>query len=159
MPDHPLPAVSDPEEARAAFLHHQAAALEGLVWEEDGPLAIVLHLEGLRPNGEVEPYLARFSFLYYPAWPPSVTFVHPQTRVYDPAYWPKASSPTLAFHAEYGGAPAGMVCNSMFFEYYFWGGHTPDATVRWDPKRHTFAASVNELRIHLRPPYYEGRSR
>ncbi len=156
MPDRPLPSVSDPEEARVAYLKHRTAALEGYIWEEDGPLALLIHLEGHRPNGVVDHYVARFSFLYYPTWPPSVTFVNPQTRTYDPAYWPKASGPNIAFHAAYGDAPAGMVCNSMFFEFYFWGGHAPTADIRWDAKRHTFAASLNELRIHLYPPFYEG---
>lgn len=154
MPDRPLPTVSDPEEARDAFLRHRVAALEGYRWEEEGPLSILVHLEGHRASGEVDLYLARFSFLYYPKWPPSVTFVNPGTRQYDPAYWPDGGSNTLAFHAPYGDAPTGMVCNSMFFEYYFWGGHNPDASIHWDQRNHTFAASLNELRIHLRPPFY-----
>lgn len=159
MPDHPLPTVSDPEEARESFLNHRAAALEEYAWEEDGPLAILVQLEGHRADGTVDRYVARFSFLHYPTWPPSVTFVNPETRAYDPAYWPKANGPNFAFHAEYGDAPAGMVCNSMFFEYYFWGGHTPDASVRWDAACHTFAASLNELRIYLQQPLYEGPRR
>jgi hypothetical protein len=116
-------------------------------------------LDGRRSTGEVDGYLARFSFLYYPAWPPSVTFVNPQTHRYDPAYWPDGGSDILAFYPSYGDAPSGMVCNTMFFEFYFWGGHNPGASVRWDAKQHTFAASLNELRIHLRPPYYRGTRR
>jgi hypothetical protein len=45
----------------------------------------------------------------------------------------------------------------MFFEYYFWGGHSPDDVIRWDPRKHTFAASLNELRFALRAPYYKRR--
>ena len=37
VPDRPLPTVSDPEEAREAFLRHHEAALEGLRWEQEGP--------------------------------------------------------------------------------------------------------------------------
>lgn len=159
MSDRPLPTVSDPEVAREVFLKHRAAALEEYAWEEDGPLAILVQLEGHRADGTVDQYVARFSFLYYPTWPPSVTFVNPETREYDPAYWPKANGPNFAFHAEYGDAPTGMVCNSMFFEYYFWGGHTPDASIRWDALRPTFAASLNELRIYLQQPFYEGPRR
>lgn len=159
MPDRPLPTVSDPEEAREAFLRHRDAALEGYTWEEDGPLSILVHLEGRRPSGEVDSYLARFRFLYYPTWPPSVTFINPDTKRYDPAYWPNGGGPSLAFHPTYGDAPEGMVCNSMFFEFYFWGGHAPDEAIRWNPQRHTFAASLNELRIHLLPPYYQGPRR
>jgi len=159
MPDRPLPTVSDPEEARAAFLRDHEKALEGYRWEEQSPLSILVHLEGHRASGEVDLYLACFSFLYYPIWPPSVTFVNPVTLKYDPAYWPKTSGPNIAFSAPYGDAPSGMVCNSMFFEYYFWGGHAPNPNISWDPKRHTFAASLNELRIHLRPPHYQGPRR
>jgi len=159
VPDRPLPTVSDPEEAREAFLRHHEAALEGLRWEQEGPLSILVALEAQRVSGEVDLYLARFSFLYYPAWPASVTFVNPKTRRYDPAYWPNATGSNIAFYPTYGDAPAGMVCNSMFFEYYFWGGHNPHEGIAWDPVRHTFAASLNELRIHLRPPHYQGSRR
>jgi len=159
MPDRPLPTVSDPEEALEAFLRHHKAALEGFRWEQEGPLSILVELEAQRVSGEVDFYLARFSFLYYPTWPASVTFVKPETRRYDPTYWPSATGTNIAFHATYGDAPNGMICNSMFFEYYFWGGHNPGEGIAWDPERHTFAASVNELRIHLRPPYYKGPRR
>lgn len=158
MPDRPLPTVSDPEDAREAFQRHQVA-LDGYRWEEEGPLSILVHLDGHRASGEMDSYLARFTFLYYPTWPPSVTFINPETKEYDPAYWPVVNSPSLAFHATYGDAPKGMVCNSMFFEYYFWGGHTPDNSVHWDQARYTFAATLNELRIHLGPPYYQGPRR
>lgn len=159
MPDRPLPTVSDPEEAREAFLRDHAMALEGYRWEQEGPLSILVHLEGHRASGEVDLYLACFSFLYYPIWPPSVTFVNPETHRHDPAHWPNATGPNIAFHATYGDAPTGMVCNSMFFEYYFWGGHGADSSIRWDPERYTFAASLNELRIHLCPPHYHGPRR
>lgn len=160
MPDHQLPTAADPQEAREAFLRHRDTALEGYTWEQDGPLAILVQMEGRRATSEVDRYLARLSFLYYPTWPPSATFVNPGTRRYDPKFWPDVDpsvmGATLALHPVYADAPEGLVCNSMFFEYYFWGGHMPGEVVRWDPTRHTFAASLNELRIHLRPPYYRG---
>lgn len=160
MPDHLLPTAADPEDARESFLRHRDVALDDFEWEQDGPLAIFVHLEGRRVDGTVDRYLARLSFLYYPAWPPSATFVNPDTRRYDPKSWPDVdttvSGATLALHPVYGDAPEGLICNSMFFEYYFWGGHAPGGNIRWDPARHTFAASLNELRIHLLPPYYRG---
>lgn len=160
MPDRPLPTASDPEIARAAFLRHRDAALEEYVWEQDGALAILVPMEGRRTTSELDRYLARLTFLYYPTWPPGATFVNPQSRRYDPTKWPEVDSSvpgaTLALHPTYGDAPEGLVCNSMFFEYYFWGGHAPGESIRWDPTQHTFAASLNELRIHLQPPYYRG---
>lgn len=160
MPDRQLPTAADPEVALAAFLRHRDLALTGYEWEQDGPLAILVALEGRRTTAEVDRYLARLSFLYYPAWPPSATFVNPATHRYDPKFWPDVdptvAGATLALHPTYGDAPEGLVCNSMFFEYYFWGGHAPSEGIRWDSARHTFAASLNELRIHLQPPYYRG---
>jgi hypothetical protein len=113
----------------------------------------------VRPDGTVDEYLSRWSFLYYPAWPPSVTFVDPVTKAYSVAHWPRISnSNRLALHPTYGGAPTGMICNSMFFEYYFWGGHGSPERTGWTEGLHTMAASVSELMIHLRPPYYSGPS-
>jgi hypothetical protein len=50
-----------------------------------------------------------------------------------------------------------MVCNSMTFEYYFWGGHTPAGEIHWNKGTHTFAATIAELVDHLNPPFYQGR--
>jgi hypothetical protein len=98
--------------------------MEGLRWTEESALLTYLTLPGRRCDGLTDTYVARFSFVYYPDWPPSVTFVNPDTRAYDPAYWPKINnSERMALHPTYGGAPAGLICNSMFFEFYFWGGH------------------------------------
>lgn len=156
MPDRPLPTVSYPQEARAAFLRHRDAALEGYEWKQQSPLSILVTIEAARPDGGADFYLARFGFQYYPTWPASVTFVNPNTEQYDPKHWPQSTAPDIAFHAPYGDAPEGMVCNSMFFEYYFWGGHSPAIRIHWDPQKHTFAASLHELRIALGRPYYQG---
>lgn len=143
-----------------AFLKHAPAALDGLEWQQETPLSILVPLDATRGTGEVDRYLVRFDFAYYPSWPPRVTFVDPTTKRYDATAWPEVSgAPNIAFHASYGDAPTGMVCNSMFFEFYFWGGHGADDRIRWDPCRHTFAASLNELRDALRPPYYVGPRR
>jgi hypothetical protein len=157
VPDRPLPSPTSPQIARAALLAHRDAALQDLQWEEESPLVLYVSLPAVRPDGTVDTYLARFSFVYYPDWPPSVTFVDPATKNYNPAHWPSISgSDRLAFHATYGDAPAGMVCNSMFFEYYFWGGHGGAEGQTWEPGRHTMASTIGELKIHLRPPYYTG---
>jgi len=159
MPDRELPTVVDPEVARAAFLAHAPAALEGFKWEQETPLSILVWIEAHPGEGDPDRYLARFDFSYYPDWPPRVTFVDPKTKLPNPTAWPVVNgAPNIAFYGAYGDAPTGMVCNSMFFEYYFWGGHSPDDTIRWNARTHTFAASLNELRLALRSPYYVRRA-
>ena len=81
----------------------------------------------------------------------------PETLKPSKSAWPKVKGlGHVAFYSEYGDAPTGMVCNSMFFEYYFWGGHGPAEATRWNPQRHTFAASLNVIREALRAPFYDG---
>ena len=158
MSDRPLPVPADPAVAVSAFEAHKDKALAGFRWDQDGALAILVWLDAHRASGEIDEYLARLTFLYYPEWPPTVTFVNPETKRYAPASWPRTASDRLAMHPMYGDAPEGMVCNSMTFEYYFWGGHQANEATRWRPGTHTFAATLNELRMHLQPPYYQGRS-
>ncbi len=134
--------------------------MEGLRWEEESALVTYATLPAQRTDGVTDSYLARFSFVYYPDWPPSVTFVSPATRAYDAAHWPKINnSDRMAFHPVYGDAPAGLICNSMFFEFYFWGGHARQAGQCWEKSLHTMAATVAELRIHLSQLYYVGPNR
>lgn len=143
--------------AREAFERDAPKALEGYMWRQQTPLSILVEIPAGRRDGATDTYLARFAFLHYPEFPPSVTFVHPTSEKYDPAAWPMVEGlSNISFSAVYGEAPEGMVCNSMFFEYYFWGGHSPDAKIRWDPSRMTFAAALAELRDALRQPYYKG---
>lgn len=160
MPDHPLPTATPPAMAVAAVLAHRAAAMEGLAWLEESALVTHVTIPAERADGMTDSYQARFSFVYYPDWPPSVTFVNPATQAHDPAYWPRIrNSDRLALHPTYGDAPNGLICNSMFFEFYFWGGHGRLAGQCWEKGRHTMAATVAELRIHLMQPYYIGPNR
>jgi hypothetical protein len=157
MPDHPLPTPTSPQLARAAVLAHRDGAYEGLQWEEESPLILYASIPAVRVNGITDVYVARFSFVYYPDWPPSVTFVDPATRQYSAANWPRiTNSAIFALHATYGDAPAGLICNSMCFEYYFWGGHGRTEGQAWEAGRHTMTATVSELKIHLAQPYYLG---
>ncbi len=159
MPDRALPEAVEPQLARAALIAHMGNALEGYRYEYDGDRTIYVWMDGVKPDGTVDEYLVRLMFLYYPEWPPNVTFVNPETRRYDGKSWPQITGAIrLAFHASYGDAPAGMVCNSMTFEYYFWGGHSPTDGIKWNKEVHTFAATLAELRDHLRQPYYQGRT-
>lgn len=158
MPDRQLPEAVDPFTSRSALRAHIPKALDAFRYEYDGDRTVYLWLAARRSTGEMDEYLVRLMFLHYPDWPPSVTFVNPETRQYDGSHWPTvAGSQRVAFHAQYGDAPAGMVCNSMTFEYYFWGGHGPSENIHWNKERHTFAATIAELVDHLNPPFYQGR--
>ena len=160
MPDHPLPGATDLEQARKALLAHMEVALDGYTYEYDGDRTIYVHMTGNSESGGTDEYLVRLGFLYYPDWPPTVTFVNPETNKHDGTHWPEpVASPRLQFNPAYGDAPAGMVCNSMTFEYYFWGGHAPAENIRWKKGVHTFAATLAELGDHLRPPYYKGKKK
>lgn len=159
MPDRALPVASDPVAASAAWRAAAPAALDGLTWTEESDLRIRVDLPAARSDGGTDLYVARLDFTWYPEWPPSVTFLNPETHAPDAAAWPQVHGcGHLALHPSYGGAPAGMVCNSMFFEFYFWGGHAAEGVHAWDAQRHTFAASINVLREVLRPPFYVERA-
>ncbi len=158
MPDRPLPAFTDPITASTAVRKHLPSALAGHRYEYDGDRTILLWLQAIRPTGETDEYLARLTFLHYPDWPPSVTFLNPDSRQYDGTNWPAISgNPNNAFYARYGDAPEGMMCNTTSFEYYFWGGHTPTPAIHWNKNCHTFAATIAELTDNLRAPFYQGR--
>lgn len=161
MSDRPLPLATDPKTAREAVTRDLVGALDGYVFDYDGDRTIYVQMQGVISEGRRDEYLVRLTFLYYPDWPPSVTFVNPATRNYDgvAAQWPKAvGSPRIAFYPTYGDAPAGMVCSSTTFEYYFWGGHAPNSTIHWKKGVHTFAATIAELADHLKPPFYAGKA-
>jgi hypothetical protein len=158
LPDRSLPEAVDPFTSRSALREHLPRAMEGHRYEYDGDRTVYLWLTAKRATRELDEYLVRLIFLHYPDWPPSVTFVNPETKQYDGTHWPSsAGSPRIAFYHSYGDAPAGMVCNSMTFEYYFWGGHSPSEEIRWSKEKYTFAATIAELVDHLNPPFYQGR--
>jgi hypothetical protein len=160
MPDRELPVASDPATASGAWRAAAPAALEGLTWIEESDLRIRVTLPAVRADGGEDVYLARFDFTWYPTWPPSVIFLDPSTLAPAKTAWPQVKDVGhVAFHPDYEGTPGGMVCNSMFFEFYFWGGHAKDGSHAWDPRRHTFAASINVLRDVLKPPYHVDRPR
>ena len=160
MADQPLPTATDPDLARKALVAHLEAALEGFTYDYDGDRTIDVEMTGITGSGAPDKYLVRLGFLYYPDWPPTVTFLNPETKKYDGTNWPEAiGSQRLQFYSAYGDAPCGMVCNSMTFEYYFWGGHAAAESIRWKKGVHTFAGTLAELTDHLQPPHYKGKKK
>jgi hypothetical protein len=157
MPDRALPTAVTPARVRQVLADHLPGAFEGLEWERDGDVYFV-GFDGIRADGTVDRYLTKWTFVYYPDWPPHVTFVNPKTKQHDPRYWPVVNSSRLALNPNYGEAPEGLICNSMFFDWYFYGGHGDQPAVSWKKGVHTMTATVEELKIHLRQPFYQARA-
>lgn len=157
MPDRELATPQPPVAVRKVVDALESSdTFEGLkVTRVDDVLFV--EFPAVRADGTVDRYLTKWSFAYYPEWPPDVTFVNKETLRYDPSSWPKINnSGIFALHADYGGAPAGLICNSMFFAWYFWGGHGSQPGTSWKPGVHQAISSVAELKIHLNQPYYIG---
>ncbi len=144
-----------PEVLREVLAKDLPQAFEGLTWrEEDG--VYFVELPAIRADGTVDTYLTKWTFIHYPAQPPHVTFVDPITKQYDPASWPNAANSRTSLHPTYPGAPEGLICNSMFYDWYYYGGHANQPVVSWRPGVHRAIATVTELREVLRQPQYMG---
>lgn len=130
-------------------------AFVGLVWYQEGDTYFV-EFPAQRADGTVDTYLTKWTFIYYPGQPPHVTFVNPETKKYDPNSWPDASNERISLAPTYGGAPEGLICNSMFYDWYYYGGHGNQPAVSWKPGVHKAIASSTELRNLLRQPHYKG---
>lgn len=130
-------------------------AFEGLEWYGEGEVYFVT-FRATRADSTVDTYLTKWSFLDYPGQPPHVTFVNPETKHHDPAYWPNAHNGRTQLSPVYGDAPDGLICNSMFYAWYYWGGHGDQPAVSWVPGVHKAIATVTELRDVLRQPHYQG---
>ena len=130
-------------------------AFDRLKWSQEEDVYYV-EFPAIRPDGTIDRYLTKWTFTYYPAQPPHVTFVNPKTKLYDATGWPKAGSGRLALSPAYGSAPEGLICNSMFYDWYYYGGHGEQPAVSWKPGIHKAIATVTELRDVLQPPCYEG---
>lgn len=131
------------------------AAFGGLKWSQTGDVYFV-EFPATRSDGTVDTYLTKWTFFDYPGRPPHVTFVNLTTKEYDPASWPDAGNDRVALTPVYGDAPEGLICNSMFYDWYYYGGHGDQPGVSWKPGIHKAIATVTELRDLLRPPHYKG---
>jgi len=142
-------------ELRAVLANDLPVAFEGLSWTQDDDVYFV-EFPALRQDGTIDHYLTKWTFTYYPGQPPHVTFVNPATGVYDGSGWPNAGNGRLVMNPVYDGAPEGLICNSMFYDWYYYGGHGDQPTVSWKPGIHKAIATVTELREVLKPPAYVG---
>ena len=117
-------------------------------------------------SSRLDDYHLKLDLSYYRSWPPSVTFINPNSRSFDlrtdQKWFPKlASAPPgteAQFHVSYnfGDGPRQLVCNSMALEYYQ-SNHSPNQDQRWNPERHNFGTTLSTIQLLLRKPYYGGR--
>jgi hypothetical protein len=130
-------------------------AFDGLKWHEEDD-AYFVEMPATRADGSIDTYLTKWTFAFYPGQPPHVTFVNPVTKLYDPHSWPVVTSQRTSLSPNYPGAPEGLICNSMFYDWYYYGGHGNQPAVSWLPGVHKAIATVTELREILRQPQYKG---
>jgi len=130
-------------------------AFDGMRWFQEVDVYFV-EFPATRADGTVDTYLTKWTFTFYPVQPPHVTFVNPETKRYDPASWPDAGNSRVSLSPVYGEAPEGLICNSMFYDWYYYGGHGNQPAISWKPGVHKAIATVAELRDLLRQPHYRG---
>lgn len=143
-------------ELRRILAEDLPIAFAGLEYVEEEDVYYVT-FPAVRSDSTVDYYLTKWTFFHYPEQPPHVTFVNRSTKLYDPQAWPDANSPTMALHPVYGDAPEGLICNSMFYDWYYYGGHGTQPAVSWIPGVHKAIATVTELRAVLQQPNCKGR--
>jgi hypothetical protein len=158
------PVLNSPRLAQEALERDLEKGLRELSYQRPEPLTLLVPLFGNPDSESPDLYLLRLQFSYYPEWPPSAQFVNPLTRQYDKdkdlAWLPRIEgNQRIQVHPNYqtqGGQSIQLICSSMTLEFY---------KVRHDCKEsdiwtntHSFAATLNEIRMGLRPDGgYKGR--
>lgn len=160
-----LPVLATPTDAIAALERDLLRALRYRTLEEAGwrrldDLTLLIPMDGVQGNGVLDGYLLRLGFACYPDWPPSTLFINPNTLVYDKtkdACWlPKIEGCTeIATHVDYQGRGQ-LVCCSLTLEFYA-VLHQVQPTHVWNPQKHTFSATINQIEWALRSAFYKGR--
>lgn len=159
------PVPNTPSAAKRVFEEHLAKVLRGraladLGWSRLDDLTLLVPLRAERESGQVDDFLLRLGFGYYPDWPPSAQFVNPTTHQYvypdDVSHLPRISGTNeIAVHARYDRVGQ-LICASVTLEFYqIRHGVNPEHL--WDPTKQNFAATINAIAHWLRPPYYKGR--
>ena len=133
--------------------------------ERLAPLTLVAKLPAGSSDAEATTFTLRVTCDYYPAHPPDVRFVNPETLEYDPtkdlrhvanlqASWCYVH-PTFGYPKPFPYGPQ-LVCSSHVLGYYV-SGHAPTPAQMWDPDRHTIGTSLYAVHSALRSPHYHGR--
>lgn len=156
--------IADPHAGAAKFAEHLARILAGrslndLGWKN--PNALTLVIPAVAHNGDE--YTVKLDFRYYAEWPPSVTFVNPETLQFDgdaDLYWvPKVEGDSgFHLHPKYNDAnfSGQLVCCSFAAEFYLML-HPVNPEHVWDCERFNFAATIHRINRALSSSYYKGR--
>lgn len=155
------PVLNSPPAAREALERDLVKGLRGRSYQRPDPLTLLVPMFGNPDSDSPDLFLLRLQFSCYPEWPPSAQFVNALTRQYDKAkdliWLPRIEGNNrIAVHADYSNSMGQVICSSMTLEFYNvrHGGNEPEV---WTEK-HTFAATINEIEMGLRPDGgYKGR--
>lgn len=155
------PILNSPTAAREALERDLEKGLRGRARQRPDPLTLLIPIFGNPDSESPDLFLLRLQFSYYPDWPPSAQFVNPFTRQYDKTkdliWLPRIEGNSrIQVHADYGNSMGQVICSSMTLEFYMVRHGGKESEV-WTEK-HTFAATINEIEMGLRPNGgYKGR--
>lgn len=171
------PAPVDPEVAEAIFRRDldqlwASGKPEERGWrrEQLDPLHELIILPARRDGAPDDKYYVELGALYYNSWPPTTSFVDPDSgaEATPGTHW----WPTIDGAPEFGFAPAAfapgyltrlgtprqqLVCFTATAQYYMVDHNPPEHTV-WQPGRQTMARTLGRLHELLGPPFYRGPS-
>lgn len=154
------PVLNSPLAAREALERDLVKGLRGRTHQRPDSLTLLVPMFGNPDSESPDLFLLRLQFSYYPEWPPSALFMNPLTRQYDKAkdlmWLPRIEGNSrIQVHADHQQIGQ-LICSSMTLEFYKIRHGCNESDV-WTPK-HTFAATLNEIEMGLRPEGgYKGR--
>jgi len=155
------PILNSPTAARETLERDLVQGLRGRTYQRPDPLTLLVPIFGNPDSESPDLFLLRLQFSYYPDWPPSAQFVNSFTRQYDKTkdliWLPRVEGNSrIQVHADYSNSLGQVICSSMTLEFYKVRHEGKDAEA-WTEK-HTFAATINEIEMGLRPNGgYKGR--
>ncbi|MFL5758978.1 MAG: hypothetical protein ACJ789_04525 [Thermomicrobiales bacterium] len=145
---------------------HRRGAAYGWELRRHGPLTVIAVVPARYFAGERDRFTLRLNCGYYPAHPPDVRFVNPDTLEYDLErdmhHLPQLQAPYCAVHPNYTGFPESypfapqLVCSSMSLGYYF-SGHSPTVDQLWRVDKHTLGTCIYTVYKALNSEHFQGR--
>jgi len=158
-------AVAAVEDFFAAEKWQRRMGEYGLVFGMIDPLTLIVSVCARPVNGAHEMFTLRLACDYYPAHPPDVRFVNPQTFEYNPStdlrHVANLQAQYCYVHTSYGYQQPykygpQLVCSSMTLGYYF-SNHNPTEEQAWDPRRHNIGSTLYTVHRALHSTQYHGR--
>lgn len=154
------PVLNSPLAAREALERDLVKGLRGRSYQRPDSLILLIPMFGNPDSESPDLFLLHLQFSCYPDWPPSAQFVNPLTRQYDKTkdlmWLPRIDGNNrIHVHPDFNGTGQ-LICSSMTLEFYK-VRHGCKESDMWTPT-HTFAATLNEIEMGLRPDGgYKGR--